>query len=994
MTTLPCPPELWPAFSALLDTALDLPETDRATWLAALGPEHEAVRPWLLKVLAGSERAVSTRFLERPLVRPEIVAEFEAGQRIGPYVLERELGRGGMGEVWLAARSDGNLSRRVALKLPYAYVMAGVLRRRFERERDILASLSHPHIAQLYDAGVSDNGHPYLAMEWIDGLPITRYCSDNELSLAQRLDLFRQVLEAVDYAHARLIAHRDIKPSNILVTRDGQVKLLDFGIAKLLAADTSSEATELTRLAGRAITPEYAAPEQIAGAALTTSVDVYALGVVLYELLAGRRPFDSLPKRGPATPMDAPLASSRITADHARTLAGSDPRALRRALSGDLDAILAKALEADPARRYRTVEAFAEDLDRSRRHEAISARRIGFVTQAGKFVRRHRLGVAASAALLLLLVGGSAGIAWQALRAEREAQRATAIKDFLIGMFRASDPRIASDKPRGTLTARQLLDIGSQRIEKDFASDPATEIQLLGITANIYTFLDDNTRSVELLHRQIKLAQAYYGDRHPIVIKGLLDEVDGTIIRGDYERALKLLDRAGGLIRRGDLERSALEARWLLQRGQALMSDFDARIERAQLFDRSAQLFAELAPTDRGYATALGERGNMYLEDNDYPAAARQYREAIAADEHINPRDDGELIQIYYGLALASQYQGDVAGTEGAYARATDLAQRTYGPKSHFYWEEAASYAQFVHLRGDRVRALQMFEALLRDLPGAHDGFQSATEQNGVALVLEKYGSCLAAEGQLDRAVSMLESAERDYQAAPVYDSDLPWVRLILGDAYLRAGHLGDARRLIETALDVFIRRGPQDDLSVLAARERWARLLLAEGNDGDAEKQLQAVLAYQNQKRWEVVAQAQGDLAQVAIRRHQGSTAVELSTKALAMEAQVHGPKDVRVYSQLLLVHAQALAAAGDTSAAAAAASRALAGFRRYNAPASPDIAQAQTLLRALADPDSASARLRLRSAAGAVRTEGRSDSDSGEGGSRDRGRSGIERS
>jgi len=290
MAKLPCPPELWPAFSALLDQAMDVPDGERPGWLASLGAEHAAVRPWLARVITPAAATPEPHFLKAPAFSDSAAPEFRAGARIGPYLLQERLGSGGMGEVWLAARSDGSLNRRIALKLPHVHLMAGVLRRRFERERDILAGLSHPHIAQLYDAGVADSQHPYLAMEWVDGIEINEHCRRNKLPIEARLDLILQVLDAVGHAHAKLIAHRDLKPSNILVTRDAQVKLLDFGIAKLLVEDTGNGATQLTRVGTCLATPAYAAPEQLAGRPITAAVDLYALGVILHELLTGQRP--------------------------------------------------------------------------------------------------------------------------------------------------------------------------------------------------------------------------------------------------------------------------------------------------------------------------------------------------------------------------------------------------------------------------------------------------------------------------------------------------------------------------------------------------------------------------------------------------------------------------------------------------------------------------------------------------------------------------------
>ncbi len=949
MAELPCPPELWPEFSSLLDTALDLPETERAAWLATLGPEHESVRPWLVKVLAKTTGVENSDFLERPVVRSEILSEFEIGQRIGPYILERELGRGGMGEVWLAARGDGTLSRRVALKLPYAYLMAGVLRRRFERERDILAALSHPHIAQLYDAGVSTSGHPYLAMEWVEGVPIGRYCRDAQLSLLDRYALFRQVLEAVDHAHSRLIAHRDIKPSNILVTREGQVKLLDFGIAKLLSGETSGESTELTRMGGRAITPEYAAPEQIAGEPLTTAVDLYALGVVLYELLTGKRPFEALPTRGPATPIDTPKASSRISEEHAHSVGGMDVRSLRRALNGDIDAILAKALEASPTRRYRTAEAFAEDLDRHLRHQPISARHIGVVTQGLKFVRRHRFGVAFSAGLLLLLIAGSAGIAWQAVRAEREAQRATAIKDFLISMFRASDPRIASDKPRGTITARDLLDMGSDRIEKDFSSDPDTEIELLGVTANIYAVLNERDRNLVLLHRQRELARERYGELHPIVISALLDEIDDTITSGNRSEALKLLDEADNRIKRAGLDRSTIRARSWLQHGQALMADYGSRSIRAKMFDDAVALYTEIAPTDPGYPTALAERANLYLAESDYAQATYRYRQAIAVDEKVNPRNDGELIAIYHGLAMSYQGQGDFQAAAQAYEYATNLAQRTYGLDNHYYWEEAATYAALVHSRGNREQAMKMFEDVLGHLPAESTHYESAAVENSAALVKEKYGACLAAEGQLQRAIPLLEAAERSYISAPLYDDDLPRLRITLGSAYDQLGRSEDARRTLQQSLKEYLLRGPADDAMVLTIRERWGRFLQRQGDYSGAGSQFREVIAQAHERKLSVAALALGGLAEQALHRGESSIAAKLSAQAVKANEEVNGLQDIRIHPNLIRIEAEAALLAGDIDTAHALITPAINVLRHYDAPDSPDIARAETTLRAI---------------------------------------------
>ena len=312
MTDLPCPPQHWSRFSALLDQAMDLAEAEREAWLRALHGDDEALRPWLVRVL-GSAASVSTSdFLERPLLPEELPAEFEVGDVIGPYRLLAPLGEGGMGRVWRASRDDDGPAREVALKLPHAELLAGPFRARFSRERDVLAGLSHPNIAALFDAGVGASGHPYLALELLDGKQITVFCRDGGLPLERRVELVRQVLGALAYAHGRLIVHRDIKPNNVLVTPEGAVKLLDFGIAKLLGVGDPADGQALTQPLARLASPGYAPPEQMEGGHITVAADLFSVGVLLFELCTGQRP-PRLQTGGEG----APLASSRAEAARA-----------------------------------------------------------------------------------------------------------------------------------------------------------------------------------------------------------------------------------------------------------------------------------------------------------------------------------------------------------------------------------------------------------------------------------------------------------------------------------------------------------------------------------------------------------------------------------------------------------------------------------------------------------------------------------------------------
>jgi serine/threonine protein kinase/TolB-like protein len=408
--------------SRLLDEALPLDAEGRQHWLDGLSPEHHclaaALREALLPVAAETASAV-LRNLDSGNYLGRIASGPQPGEAVGPYRLLRLLGEGGMAEVWLAQRADGAFKRDVALKLPMLSSLRKDLASRFARERDILAALEHPNIARLYDAGVSPSGLPYLAMEYVAGEPLTTWCDARQLGIRERLKLFLQVLDAVQYAHAQHVIHRDIKPSNILVTDSGQVRLLDFGVAKLLAQEEPQ--ADLTQLYGRALTPDYASPELVRGEAPAPAGDVYALGVVLYELLCGNRPYHlnaatSIAQLAHAiNTLEVRQPSVRVAPDAAGNR-GTTERKLARRLRGDVDAIIMKALAPEPDSRYASASAFADDLQRSLSGEPVEARPDSLGYRCARFLQRHRTGFAAIA-VMIVLVGGLLGYALTRSRA-------------------------------------------------------------------------------------------------------------------------------------------------------------------------------------------------------------------------------------------------------------------------------------------------------------------------------------------------------------------------------------------------------------------------------------------------------------------------------------------------------------------------------------------------------------------------------------------------
>jgi len=503
----------WPALSALLDEALALPAADRAAWLAALARRAPGQAETLRGLLALQTGVESDAFLEAlPPLLHDLHAEPDAaaGAVVGPYRLLAAIGQGGMGTVWRAERLDGTPRRAVALKLP-RLTWGGRFAERLAREREIVAALEHPHIARFLDAGLDDAGRPWLATELVDGAPIDAHCTARALPVQARLGLLLQVCDAVAHAHARLVIHRDLKPANILVTPQGEVKLLDFGIAKLLQGEHAAE-TALTLAAGRALTPEFASPEQIRGEPLGTASDVYAIGVVAYRLLSGASPYRL--RRGTASELEEAIA----TVEPPRASEAALDPALRRQLRGDLDAILAKALHKDVAARYPGADALAQDLRRHLTGLPIEARPHGGLYLAQRFVRRHRAAVGALAAIVLALGAGLGAAAWQASVAraqERVAQRALererAVRDMLVEILSVAvtaDPaRLREPDGFGRLLEEKFDQLG-----KRFKDRPDEWLDLLEVISTRLPDYGDYACSYVVGQRYLALLRATHAD--------------------------------------------------------------------------------------------------------------------------------------------------------------------------------------------------------------------------------------------------------------------------------------------------------------------------------------------------------------------------------------------------------------------------------------------------------------------------------------------------
>jgi serine/threonine-protein kinase len=664
--------------SRLLDEALALAPSERGRWLASLGGSDARHRDTLALLLADAERP-DDPLLNRPglgHLRPGARHRQgeppggHPGMRVGPYRLDRQIGSGGMGSVWLAQRVDGGLERAVALKLPHV-TWVPALNARLARERDILARLEHPNIARLYDAGTDQQGRPYLALEYVEGLPIDEYLQQHALELRQRLLLFKQVAGAVAYAHRHLIVHRDLKPSNVLVGPDGVAHLLDFGIAKLLSDDAEG-LTQLTRAAGRMLTPDYASPEQIRGEPVTVAADVYSLGVLLYEMLTGTRPFrvsgSSITELEAAvTEQLAPLASSRVST-----------RPTQRALRGDLDTILAKALRKEPEARYPTVDALIDDLDRHLNGEPVLARPDSGWYRASRFISRHRDYVAlASAALVAVLVGLGVAVN-QAERARQEAQRAQlqseradAVRDFVIGLFDLNHGDDPNKYDLRQLPADALVERGARRIAVRYEGRPALQAEMLGIAGTIFADIGDAKHAAEMAKSQLAVL--------------------GPGATNDRERvgALRVLARAQLQDLRYDLAEATLNQ--AIQEARSLPN-------------------VEVASLHAALARILRLRGQ-------YPSAASHLDQGEAllttpADRHSIVYSD-----ILMNRALQQLWERkDPAGARSTFEKALALTRELTGPLSAASIAQRQIFAHTLIAYGELDAGRALYEQLLSDI--------------------------------------------------------------------------------------------------------------------------------------------------------------------------------------------------------------------------------------------------------------------------------------
>jgi len=795
----------WERVEGVVDLALELPADERISFIELTCATDDLLRREARAVIAAAGRA--GEFLESPvgncaagLIR-EIAQEAEAaaeddesgsvsGGRLGPYRLLRELGRGGMGAVYLADRDDEQYDRRVAIKVLPAGLLHRALRSRFLLERRILASLEHPNIARLYDAGVGADGTPYFVMEYVDGRPIDRYCDEERLPVRERLALFDQVCDAVQFAHRNLVVHRDLKPGNILVTGEGVVKLLDFGIAKLTeGADGqggSGAVAPLTRPGPQPMTPEYASPEQLRGEAVSTATDVYALGVLLFQLLAGAWPYRprdrsvlSLERAVLEQDPDRPS----VVATRAERRATS-PAGLRRQLRGDLDNVVLMALRKEPDQRYASVQHLRDDLRRHRERRPVSARPATWGYRTRRFVRRHRVGVAATAVVTGALLAGLAGTAWQARVASREARRADRVREFVVRLFEVSDP----DRSKGdSITARALLDEGARRIASELESEPALRAEMLAVLGGIYLKLGTYDRARSLLEEALAVREAGSGTRRLNIAQSAADLAALLYEQGEYPRAEELTRRAlavrrevlgpdDTLVAASMTDLAAIlgaqgqddEAERLYRAGLEIdrrhgalalvgtdLNNLSVALWRRGKYDAALPLAEEaLALRRRLYgdehtdvAISLHQLGTMLMATGDLEGAERRYRESLALRRKLLGDNHPHVAITLHMLGQLLRQRGRLEESEQAHREALAIRRAAFGDDHVITAASMNELGIVLYSRGDWAAAVGQFQQVLkifrRDLGETHPQ---------VLTVMSNLGAALREQGALDRA--------------------------------------------------------------------------------------------------------------------------------------------------------------------------------------------------------------------------------------------------
>ncbi len=853
----------WARVEEIFSRAVELAAEERERFLDAACDGDEPLRNYVLELLTADPAAEAT--IERTIVntvRHAFVDEASEadqmkGQLIGPYRVQRLLGSGGMGLVYLAERADEQFDQQVAIKLGRHRLIDPQTETRLRHERQFLADLDHPNIARLFDGGTTDDGVPYLVMEYIDGVRIDTYCDLHRLSIPQRLQLFQTICAAVHYAHQNLIIHRDIKATNILVTDDGIPKLLDFGIAKLSDAEGAATAG-LTRDGAVIMTPANAAPEQVTGSTITTSTDVYALGLLLYTLLCGQRAYETdntspgelariicederiAPSRRLAQKLaKAKSADDRIAREEldrtAEDRSSTIPR-LQRQLRGDLDTIVLNALRKEPARRYRSASALADDIELHLKSMPIVARADTFAYRTQKFVRRHFAAVSAATLVVGLLGVFTVLLSVQNRTVVKERDTAREVIQFLEDIFMAHDP----SRARGAdVSAEEILAEGAARIRSDLGNRPEIQSALMGTIGRVYYNLGEYPPAKDLLEQALQLRLQTDGESHPSVAAARNDLAEVLYRRAEYQRAEELLLQSLQVNQQGTDTASPLLATNLFNLANVYLAT--GRLDKAESSARSSIETFEQIQGD--YAIELSEAKSTLARilqfRGDLDEAELLFREAIDIVAGLQNLDHPLMAYYLQNLGVLQRSRGDLDAAEKTLSSAIAATKKLLGEKHDLLAVTLVDQGMLLHMKGDYTAAEYSIREAL-DLGAEIHGDshpRAGLHRTILGRVLHDKGDLVGAEVTLREALQVY---------ATVLDSDHQYVASALtelGAVLNTAGRSPEAKELLERALEIRLKDYSPGHVLVAATRAEYADSLIRLGQFDEGEALLRESL-------------------------------------------------------------------------------------------------------------------------------------------------------
>ena len=844
--------ETWRRIDSALDELIDLPPEKAAEVLDLRYGDDPALREQIAAILA-TDQAVEG-YLSRTAREGMMDAAAEgldfglpplAGRMLGPWRLLHQIGRGGMGSVYAGERADGAFEQRVAVKFLGHGIASSTLLARFRQERQILARLEHPNIARLVDGGVTEDGLWWFAMEYVDGQPITMWSQARHVSTREALALFQQVCRAVQYAHRNLVIHRDLKPSNIMVSAAGEVKLLDFGIAKILEPEGEVAggpegprgADDRATLTAVAMTPTYAAPEQIRGEMPTTTTDVYALGVVLYEILTGSRPYRV--KTGSLEEIRRAVLDEEPEAPSARLKRPSDGAAtpgLKPGVGHDLDNIVLTALRKEPERRYPSVEALSDDLQRHLDGRAVRASGRTFTYLASKFVRRNRVAVAAAALVLLALSTGLYTTARERDRARTEAAKANELKEFALNLFRVSAPEVG----RGaTVTARELLDRGAERVERELQGHPAVQAEMWDLLGSVYKSLDLFPQASAMYRKSVATRRGLRGQPDSLLSNSLRDLGSSLYENGEYAAAEPLLREAHAIDRRqfGEVHpRVAVSAGELA----VLFNRMRRTAESESIFHFAIRVDSLTVGMNHSHtATDLANLGMLLYLDSRYHDAVPYLVRALAIRQRLQGRRHIETATNIDLLALCMAALGETDSSLALAGEALAIRRQWLAP-------DHPDIAHSLFNIGATLREAGRFEESERYVREALAMRQRSLDPKDpmIAHTHNDLAVIFYRQRLLDSAAVHFDQAIRVWaHSLPPTHPDVLTCRNNLGVIYRETGRFAQSERLLRQVLTERERTLPAKHLDLASTQYHLGRLLVMMARPAEGEPLLRSAI-------------------------------------------------------------------------------------------------------------------------------------------------------